>query len=102
MKKRSKKITEEKVYIKVPTLSDNRINNLKRIIALNRGNIKVVLCGRSTVLNNLSTKNVKLMLDCTDIIGPTIETRKITVKVSMFGRETPIEVEAGQIEKLVD
>jgi len=30
------------------------------------------------------------------------ETRKITVKVSMFGRETPIEVEAGQIEKLVD
>ena len=30
------------------------------------------------------------------------ETRKITVKVSMFGRETPMEVEAGQIEKLVD
>ena len=30
------------------------------------------------------------------------ETRKITVKVSMFGRETPIEVEVGQIEKLVD
>ena len=30
------------------------------------------------------------------------ETRKITVKVSMFGRETPIEVEHGQIEKLVD
>ena len=30
------------------------------------------------------------------------ETRKITVKVSMFGRETPIEVEASQIEKLVD
>ena len=30
------------------------------------------------------------------------ETRKITVKVSMFGRETPIEVEANQIEKLVD
>jgi transcriptional antiterminator NusG len=30
------------------------------------------------------------------------ETRKITVKVSMFGRETPIEVEYGQIEKLVD
>ena len=30
------------------------------------------------------------------------ETRKITVKVSMFGRETPIEVDAGQIEKLVD
>ena len=30
------------------------------------------------------------------------ETRKITVKVSMFGRETPIEVEHSQIEKLVD
>ena len=30
------------------------------------------------------------------------ETRKITVRVSMFGRETPIEVEHGQIEKLVD
>ena len=30
------------------------------------------------------------------------ETRKITVKVSMFGRETPIEVEYSQIEKLVD
>ncbi|MBO5059484.1 MAG: transcription termination/antitermination protein NusG [Clostridia bacterium] len=30
------------------------------------------------------------------------ETRKVTVKVSMFGRETPIEVEFGQIEKLTD
>lgn len=30
------------------------------------------------------------------------DTRKVTVKVSMFGRETPIEVEFGQIEKLVD
>ncbi len=28
------------------------------------------------------------------------ETRKVTVKVSMFGRETPIEVEFSQIEKL--
>ncbi len=30
------------------------------------------------------------------------ESRKITVKVSMFGRETPIEVEPGQLEKLTD
>lgn len=30
------------------------------------------------------------------------ESRKITVKVSMFGRETPIEVEPGQLEKLID
>lgn len=30
------------------------------------------------------------------------ESRKITVKVSMFGRETPIEVEFGQIERLDD
>lgn len=30
------------------------------------------------------------------------ENRKVTVKVSMFGRETPIEVEFSQIEKLTD
>lgn len=30
------------------------------------------------------------------------ENRKITVKVSMFGRQTPIEVEYGQIEKMID
>lgn len=30
------------------------------------------------------------------------ESRKVTVKVSMFGRETPIEVEPGQLEKLSD
>lgn len=30
------------------------------------------------------------------------ENRKVTVRVSMFGRETPIEVEFGQIEKLTD
>ena len=36
------------VYIKLPTLSDPRINNLKRISALNRGNAKVVLFDEST------------------------------------------------------
>jgi hypothetical protein len=36
------------VFIKIPTLNDNRINSLKRIIALNRGNAKVVLYDEST------------------------------------------------------
>lgn len=30
------------------------------------------------------------------------ENRKVTVKVSMFGRETPIEVEFAQIERITD
>ena len=34
---------EQKIYIKVPSLSDSRINNIKRISALNRGNAKIVL-----------------------------------------------------------
>ena len=28
------------------------------------------------------------------------ETRKITVKVSMFGRETPVELDALQVKKI--
>ncbi|MBQ8303016.1 MAG: DNA polymerase III subunit alpha [Clostridia bacterium] len=39
---------ERRLYIKVKTLSDSRINNLKRMIALNRGNAKVVLFDEST------------------------------------------------------
>ena len=41
-------LPEQRIYIKVPNLSDNRINNLKRIIALNRGNAKIVLYDEST------------------------------------------------------
>ena len=37
-----------RIFIKIPTLSDDRINKLKRIIALNRGNAKVVLYDEST------------------------------------------------------
>ena len=39
---------ESRLYIKVKSLSDSRINNLKRMIALNRGNAKVVLFDEST------------------------------------------------------
>jgi DNA polymerase-3 subunit alpha len=39
---------EPRIYIKIPTLNDDRINKLKRIIALNRGNAKVVLYDEST------------------------------------------------------
>ncbi len=39
--------SEQKIYIKVPDLSDSRINNLKRISALNRGNAKIVLYDNS-------------------------------------------------------
>ena len=38
---------EPKIYIKVPNLLDSRINNLKRIAALNRGNAKIVLYDNS-------------------------------------------------------
>jgi hypothetical protein len=37
------KTEEIKIYIKIPDLSDSRINNIKRIAALNRGNAKIVL-----------------------------------------------------------
>ena len=45
-------VTEEKkadptLYIKIPNLSDQRINNIKRIAALNRGNAKIVLFDES-------------------------------------------------------
>ena len=40
--------TEQRVYIKIPSLTDARIVNLKRIIALNRGNAKVILYDEST------------------------------------------------------
>ena len=35
--------TEKRIYIKVPSISDPRINNIGRISALNRGNTKIVL-----------------------------------------------------------
>jgi DNA polymerase-3 subunit alpha len=41
------KNAEPTIYIKVPNLSDPRINNLKRISALNRGNAKIVLYDES-------------------------------------------------------
>jgi DNA polymerase-3 subunit alpha len=44
-----KKAEEEtRLFIKVPVLTDIRINKLKRIIALNRGNAKVILYDEST------------------------------------------------------
>ena len=39
---------DTRLFIKVSSLSDDRINKLKRIIALNRGNAKVVLYDEST------------------------------------------------------
>ena len=39
----SKTKADPTLYIKIPSLSDSRINNIKRITALNRGNAKIVL-----------------------------------------------------------
>ena len=39
---------EPKIYVKIPSLSDPRINNLKRMAALNRGNAKIVLYDESS------------------------------------------------------
>ena len=39
---------EQRVYIKVSDLNDKRINNIKRISSLNRGNAKIVLFDEST------------------------------------------------------
>ena len=44
---RSKPV-EQRIFIKVKGLSDPRINNIKRISALNRGNAKIVLYDEST------------------------------------------------------
>ena len=41
------KSSQPTLYIKIPNLSDSRINNIKRIAALNRGNAKIVLYDES-------------------------------------------------------
>ncbi len=38
---------EQRVFIKIPDLNDKRINNIKRISALNRGNAKIILYDES-------------------------------------------------------
>ena len=38
---------EQKIYIKIPNLSDPRINNIRRISAFNRGEVKLVLFDES-------------------------------------------------------
>ena len=43
IKQNAEKPKETKIYIKVSSLSDSRINNITRISALNRGNAKIVL-----------------------------------------------------------
>jgi DNA polymerase-3 subunit alpha len=43
----TEKVAEPTLYIKIPSLSDLRINNIKRIAALNRGNAKIVLFDES-------------------------------------------------------
>ena len=43
----SSKVSYPSLYIKIPSLSDPRINNLMRIAALNRGNAKIVLYDES-------------------------------------------------------
>ena len=40
---KNQKNNDPTLYIKIPNLSDQRINNIKRIAALNRGNAKIVL-----------------------------------------------------------
>ncbi len=75
------RLTTKTLYFSPSLIEFSNLNSSLKASSSYKRNIKVVLCGRSTVLNNLSTKNVKLMLDCTDIIGPTIETRKITVDI---------------------
>jgi len=42
------KAAERKLYIKLPSLSDSRVNSLIRIAALNRGDVKIILFDEST------------------------------------------------------
>lgn len=44
----STKAKDPTIYIKIPNLSDARINNIKRIAAFNRGNAKIVLYDESS------------------------------------------------------
>lgn len=39
---------EQRLFIKIPSLADSRVNNIKRISALNRGKCRVVLFDEST------------------------------------------------------
>ena len=48
LEKKNEKSQEPCFYIKVPTLSDQRIQRIYRIAALNRGNTKIVIFDEST------------------------------------------------------
>ena len=70
---------EQRLFIKVQSLSDQRINNIKRISALNRGNAKIVLYDEST-------KKYCAMKDVS--VDPS--DRVLTRLSSLFGAESVI------------
>ncbi len=68
------KKSDPTVYIKTPNLSDSRINNLKRISALNRGNAKIVLFDESrrkycAMKDILIDPSEKVMLKLSSLFG---------------------------------
>ncbi len=70
---------EQKIYIKIPSLSDPRINNLLRISALNRGNAKIVVYDEGS-------KKYSVMKDC-----PVDPSEKVMAKlISLFGEKNVI------------
>ena len=46
--KKKNESAEERIYIKIPSISDARVNNLKRIAALNAGKCRVILYDESS------------------------------------------------------
>ncbi len=75
----AKPVEEIRVFIKVSDLNDKRINNLRRISSLNRGNAKVILFDEST-------KKYCALKDA--LIDPS--ERVLTRLASLFGEECVI------------
>ena len=75
----AKPVEEIRVFIKVSDLNDKRINNLRRISSLNRGNAKVILYDEST-------KKYCALKDA--LIDPS--ERVLTRLASLFGEECVI------------
>ena len=69
------KNTERRIYIKLPSLSDGRINSIYRLAALNRGDVRVVLYDESTrkysAMKDVAvTPSDKLMSRLSSIFSP--------------------------------
>ena len=73
------KAAEKRLYIRVPELSDKRINSITRIALLNSGEVKVVLY-------DLKTKKYSVMKDC----ALKIDERVLARLADLFGKDNVI------------